>query len=116
MSRNRHRFVPRLQEFADRCLPSVTAVVVPGSSILQISGDTGDNTITIQDNGQAGGIVVVGDGQTFPISETILAIQVDAGDGNDTVQYDLLGPLTITRSIFVDLGRGTDSFTANLSG
>jgi hypothetical protein len=116
MSRTRNRFVPRLQAFDDRSLPSVTASVVPGSSILQITGDAAANTITIQDNGQATGLVVVGDGQTFTFAQTILAIVVDTGDGNDTVGYNLLGPLTGTRSISVDLGRGADTFTANLSG
>ena len=116
MSRTRNRFVPRLQAFDDRIVPAVTAEVLEGTSILMISGDIAANTITIQDGGQLGGLVVQGDGQTFSFSEEVHAIIVNTGDDNDTVTYNLTAPLTTTRSIVVDLGKGNDFFTANLPG
>ena len=116
MSRHRNRFVPRLQAFDGRSLPSVTAVMLPGSSILMITGNADANSITIQDSGQFGGVTVVGDGQTFVFEQTVRAIVVDTGDGNDTVSYNLLGTLAASRNIVLELGRGADTFTANLTG
>src|SRR5690349_6691530 len=116
MTRPRNHFVPRLEAFDDRSLPSVTAVVPPGSSVLTITGDASANTITIQDSGLPGGITVVGDGETFVFTETIRGIVVDTGDGNDVVSYNLLGPLSGVRSLVTELGKGADAFTANLSG
>lgn len=115
MARPRNRFVPRLEAFDDRCLPSVSAFMV-GTGILQIVGDAAANTVEIRDSGAAGGITVIGDGVTSQFSVPISAIIVDTGDGNDIVSYNLLGPLSGLRSIVVELGRGNDSFTGNLTG
>lgn len=114
MSRTVRRFVPRLQAFDERCLPSVSAVIVPGSQILQITGDAGANTITITDNGTPNGVVVQGDGQTFTFTDPIAAIIVDAQGGDDVVTYNVAAPLTSSRNIDVNLGTGNDSFTANM--
>ena len=116
MSRTGNRFVPRLQAFDDRSMPSVTAVMIPNSGILTITGDAAANSITIQDGGQSGGVTVVGDGQTYQFNETVRAIVVDTGDGNDVVSYNLLGTLVASRNIVLELGKGADTFTANLTG
>ncbi len=93
----------------------MTAVVVPGTGILQITGDAAANTITITDDGTANGVTVVADGQTFTFTDTITAITVDAGAGNDVVNYNLTAPLASSRNIAVHLCTGNDAFTANLS-
>lgn len=116
MSRPTRRFVPRLQAFDERCLPSVTAIIVPGSQILQITGDANANTITITDNGTPSGVTVVGDGQTFTFTQPIAAITVDAQGGDDVVTYNVTAPLTSSRNIDVNLGTGNDTFTANMNG
>ena len=117
MSRKSNRFVPRLEAFDERTLPSVTvAPAAPGSTILMITGDAAANTITISDSGQTGGLIVVGDGQTFQVTDPVTAIVVDTGDGSDSVTYNLTGTLSGLRSIDVELGRGNDVFTANLAG
>jgi hypothetical protein len=117
MNRPARRFVPRLQAFDERCLPTVTAVIVPGSNILQITGDANANTITITDNGTADGVTVVGDGQTFTFTgQQIDAITVDAGGGDDVVTYNLTSTLASSRNIDVHLGAGNDAFTANMNG
>jgi hypothetical protein len=115
MSIKPRRYVPRLEALDDRSLPSVSALIVPGSTILEIDGDNTVNTITIRDSGQSGGVTVVADGQTFQFDDAITAIVVNTFDGNDVVQYDLMGTLAGLRSIDVELGRGTDTFTANLT-
>jgi hypothetical protein len=115
MSRPARRFVPRLLAFDERCLPTVTAAIVPGTTILQITGDANANTITITDNGTANGVTVVGDGQTFTFTDTIAAITVDAGGGDDVVTYNLTSTLVSSRNIDVHLGAGNDTFTANMS-
>jgi hypothetical protein len=119
MSRPARRFVPRLQAFDERCLPSVSAVIVPGTTgVLQITGDANANTITITDDGTANGVTVVGDGQTFTFANTITAIIVDAGAGDDVVTYTLNSPVpqAWSRNIDVNLGTGNDTFTANMNG
>jgi hypothetical protein len=117
MSSNGRRFVPRLEALDDRSLPSVTYTVV--GSTLCITGDAGANTIIISDAGTETGVIVNGDGNPFDATQTntpISAIVVKTLGGDDTVIYDLSGPLTTTRLVSVDLGRGADSFTVNLNG
>src|SRR5262245_27576620 len=115
MSSRFHRFVPRLEILPDRSLPSVTAAITPDTTILTITGDDAANSITIRDSGQAGGITVVGDGQTFQFDPNFSAIVVNTGLGDDTVEYDLAGAMTANRIITANLGRGADRFTANLA-
>jgi hypothetical protein len=117
MSRQTRRFVPRLEAFDDRCLPSVNAVLSQGT--LQITGDANANTIAITDDGTATGVTIVADGQPLSYTSdgsTIQAIIVDAGAGNDNVSYTLNAPglLAFGRNIGVHLGTGNDTFTANL--
>lgn len=108
------RFLPRLEAFDERCLPSVTAV--PSGNILFITGDRADDQVVITDTGGPGGLSVVADGNTIPVGSNITAINLDMGAGNDTVTYNLIGTLTETHFITAHLGRGADTFTANLSG
>jgi hypothetical protein len=115
MSFKSRRFIPRLVALDDRALPSVVFAVT--GSTLQITGDGGADKIVITDDGTAAGItVVVNDGQPWTPPGEVSAVVVSAGGGNDTVEYDLTGPLTTTRLVTVDLGKGADTFTVNLSG
>ena len=114
MSSKCRRFVPRLEVLDDRSLPSVSYLL--DGSTLTITGDADANTIIISDAGTDSGIIVNGDGDPFVATTPISAIVVQTLGGDDTVIYDLSGPLTTTRLVSVDLGRGYDTFTANLNG
>jgi hypothetical protein len=116
------RFAPRLECLADRSLPATVALF---GSTLMITGDELDNTVTIRDTGQlgfvdpesgvrSGGITVVADGVEHWFGTEVRAIVVDTLEGDDTVAYEITGPLASTRLIGVDLGRGADTFTASL--
>jgi hypothetical protein len=115
MSSKTRRFIPRLVALDDRSLPSVSAGIVPGTTILQITGDDNANNIQITDDATMGVITVTGDGvsQTFDAT-AVESIVVNALGGDDVVEYDLTGPLATTRLVSVDLGKGTDTFTANV--
>jgi hypothetical protein len=112
MSSKCRRFVPRLEALDDRSLPSVSWQVFENT--LFITGDADPDTVIISDAGTDTGVMVNGVAveTTLPIS----AIVVQTLGGDDTVIYDLNGPLTTTRLVSVDLGRGYDTFTANLNG
>jgi hypothetical protein len=99
----------------DRCLPTVTAGIVPGTTILQITGDDTANTVQITDDASTGVITVTGDGvtQTFAAAG-VESIVVNTFGGDDVVEYDLTGPQSTTRLVTVDLGNGDDTFTANV--
>ena len=114
MSTKSTRFFPRLEVLGDRSLPSVSYQLT--GTILTVTGDAGANTITITDIGTADGVLVVGDGNAFQATSPINSIVVQALGGDDTVVYDLTGPLAVTRLVSVDLGRGADTFTADLTG
>jgi hypothetical protein len=114
MSSKTRRFIPRLVALDDRCLPAVTFNLV-GTTLI-VTGDNSGNTITITDTGTASGISVVGDGASWSAATPVSAIVVTTGTGNDVVEYDLVGPLTTTRLLSASLGRGNDTFTANLHG
>jgi hypothetical protein len=116
MSSQSRRFIPRLVPLDERALPSVSAVIVPGTTVLQITGDETANTVRITDDATAGVITVTGDGvtQTFAAAG-VESIVVNTLGGDDVVEYDLTGALATTRLVSVDLGQGDDTFTANVS-
>ena len=114
MSAKFRRFVPRLEVLDDRSLPSVTYQVV--DTTLIVTGDAGANSIIISDAGTDSGVIVNGDGSSFQATTPISAVVVQTLGGDDTVVYELTGPLTTTRLVSVDLGRGADTFTVNLNG
>jgi hypothetical protein len=116
MSRQTRRFVPRLEAFGERALPSVTITEFPDGT-LQILGDDTTNVISIQDTGKpgAGSIVVQADGQFYVSQGNVTRIQVFSYGGDDTVDYWLQSDLTSNRTVQVDLGLGNDAFTAHLT-
>lgn len=116
MSSQSRRFIPRLVALDDRCLPTVTAGIVPGTTILQITGDDTANTVQITDDSSAGVITVTGDGVTQRFAAAAVeSIVVNTLGGDDVVEYDLTGALSTTRLVSVDLGNGNDTFTANVN-
>jgi len=118
MATQSRRFIPRLQPLDERALPSVSYDLQ--GTFLFVTGDAGANSITITDNGTETGITVdgvgeLGDVATFVATTPITHIFVQGLEGDDTVVYNLTGPLGFNRLIDGDLGRGADSFTANLT-
>lgn len=114
MSSKSRRFIPRLVPLDDRSLPSVTFTLT-GSTLI-ITGDASANNIVITDDGTTAGISVVGDGATWVAPSAVSAIVVSTLGGDDAVTYNLTGQLTTTRLLSADLGKGDDTFTANLNG
>jgi hypothetical protein len=123
MSAKTRRFVPRLECFDERALPSVSYVL--SGATLFVHGDAAANTITINDNGSATGVSVTSsDGNNWAAGTAISSVFVDSQGGDDTVVYNLNvpdvngqhAPMTVNRLVDVDLGAGNDSYTANISG
>ena len=116
------RFVPRLLALEDRSLPATFELV--GSSLI-VTGTAGADQITITDDGTATGIQIDGDGDglfdatdpdDYIAAAPIVAIFVETLEGDDTVTYNLTGPLSVLRFVDAKLGRGDDIYTANISG
>ena len=114
MATNTRRFIPRLQPLDERALPSVTYLLQ--GSLLFVTGDANANVITITDSGTATGVKVTGDGAAYEATTPITHVFVDTGDGDDTVVYNLSTSLLANRLVDARLGRGRDSFTANITG
>jgi hypothetical protein len=117
MARQPRRFVPRLEAFDDRTLPSVTVMPLTADGTLTILGDDASNVITISDTGKdPASVIVQADGQFYFIDGFVTRIQVFTAGGDDVVNYQLASELTSHRTVSVDLGLGNDSFTADLNG
>jgi hypothetical protein len=115
MGRQLRRFVPRLEAFDDRTLPSVTVLPLTADGTLTILGDDAANVITISDTGKdPASVIVEADGQFHFVDGLVTRVQVFTYGGDDTVVYQLSSDLTSHRTVQVDLGLGNDSFTANL--
>ena len=114
MAPRSRRFAPRLEGLDDRSLPSVSYAL--SGTFRFVTGDDGNNVVTIRDTGTESGIEVIGDGVPYTATSPITHVFVDTGVGNDTVEYDLTTSLTTNRLIDVRLGRGADVFTANIAG
>jgi hypothetical protein len=120
MAKHTRRFIPRLEAFDERCLPSVTAV--QSGDTLQILGDSKANVITIQDNvvidsvtGEKG-VIVTGDSQTWTFGSSVARIQVFTYGGSDTVNYNASGNRDLLRTVSIDMGANADTFNGNLDG
>jgi hypothetical protein len=116
MARTHRRFIPRLESFDERSLPSVTIIESGGD--LQLIGDDAGNSITIQDDGTAnpGNVIVVADGVTYQSTGAIDFIVIQTGRGVDIVDYTMTGVLVGSRTVIADLGARADTFTAHVSG
>jgi len=118
MSAKTRRFVPRLECFDERALPSVSYDLQ--GSVLFVHGDAAANQITISDDGSATGVRVAStDGTSWsnPTLAAVTSVFVDAQGGDDAVVYNLTGGLlSVNRLVDVDLGNGNDSYMANIGG
>lgn len=118
MARQPGRFVPRLEAFDERVLPSVTVTCSP-TGILTVKGGAAADVISIRDTGNSdpGSVTVFDHGtQVFASTVPITQIVVMSGRGNDTVDYWLTSGLTSKRQVTADLGAGNDSYAAHLDG
>ena len=106
-----------LEPLGDRTVPAIIPPTLdPITHILTVTGDEADDTVTIFDGGQLGGVTIVADGQTWQFDDEVRVIQVNTGLGNDVVTYNLTEPLSALRLVTVELGRGADVFDGNLAG
>jgi hypothetical protein len=90
-----------------------------GYTELSITGTPGSDAIVINDNGTGspGNVTVsYGNGQTYVAQGAISLIGVSASAGNDQITYNLTGNLVVPRAVNVNLGNGTDQYTANMNG
>src|SRR5262249_51671841 len=119
MARPIRRFVPRLEVFDERVLPSVTTQYTATDGVLVVKGAAVNDVIAITDTGKgdAGAVTVFDHGvAVFTSPGPVTQIMVLTYGGNDAVDYRLTGDLTTKRTVTADLGLGNDSFTANLDG
>jgi hypothetical protein len=113
-SRPGNRFTPQLEQLDDRLVPSCTWA--EEGTTLTITGNSTANDIQITDDGTT--LTITCDGEDVPVSDGITDVVVLAGNGNDTVTYDLTtdGAAAVTRSLFVKLGNGWDTFDGTVTG
>jgi hypothetical protein len=77
-----------------------------------------NGALTVVDNGSSGAmnVTVNASGQAPMTFDAISRIIIQDTGGNDLIQYQLVGNLTGTRRVDVDLGTGTTWFVATLNG
>jgi hypothetical protein len=109
------RFLPSPEALEDRCCPVVS--IVPLGRTLLVLGDGAANTVTVTDqgNGTVAATVTGPSNSAARTANNVTTIVVLAGDGADTVTYQLDSPLTTARALLVELGRGNDSATLDAS-
>jgi hypothetical protein len=109
----RNRFVPTIEHLEDRSL--LTAVTMVNGSTLTI---VNNGNLAVSDNGTSGtmNVTVIASGQA-PISfDSINRIIIQDIGSKDAIAYQLVGNLTGTRRVDVDMGTGNNSFIASLGG
>ena len=102
-----------LEVLEDRTCPS--SVVLQGHNLL-ITGSSGSEVITVRDGGHGNVSVSVRDSGGHVVNRSLNgvgSIQIKALGGNDKVDYALTGALTVSESIKVDLGPGSNTAVMN---
>jgi hypothetical protein len=123
----RSRFAPKLEALEDRNMLSATAVFVPSTGLLTITGTDKADHVKIFDSGSAtapGAVQVFAEGfrifSSPPVGgsvKSVTNIVVNLGKGKDSLDYQLTGPLAFAqRTLNADLGQGNDLFNANILG
>jgi hypothetical protein len=111
-------FVPRVEALEDRRLPAAACTVAVVGTALEVFATRGNNRIAIVDTGTtaAGNVTVTCRKQTTVPAVAITAVMVRTRGGNDTVTYNLIGPLVTraTRNVNVHFDTGQDSFISHL--
>jgi len=125
MAKPTRRFVPRLEAFDERCLPSaVTVVYAPSDTSITINGNAKGNDITITDDGTNGdpnvpgefNVRVIVDGVEWDFNVPVSRIRVIGGGGVEHVTYNLVGDMAVDRTVDASLGGRDDFFSADLHG
>jgi hypothetical protein len=112
MAKPTRRFVPRLEAFDDRCLPSVTMLIDGGTSVQVQCDDTADNILVREETG----VLSIYDNGSLIFSRSGMSlVEVFTNGGNDTVTYQVApGDLAHSQTLRVDLGAGNDTFNATM--
>ncbi len=108
------QFAPRFETLETRFCPAVS-VVASGHTLL-IQGDDTANRVSITDDG-SGQVTAEISSPTAQSSLTALGIdtiQVNAGNGDDIVNYSLRGNLIQNLNLVVRLGSGNDRVDTSL--
>jgi hypothetical protein len=100
-----------------RVCPSVSVNTIPidGGNELLISGDNNANTINISDQGNGHFDVTNGKGKVLGSGDGITLLKVDGANGQDTIIYTLVNPLTNAEKVVLNLGKKADQATIDLS-
>jgi hypothetical protein len=110
------RFLPQVEALESRWCPSTSGIVQSGSALV-IQGDGANDTISVSDNGQGGvtaSITLAKRTQTLSATG-ITSIQINAGNGNDTINYALTGALSQPESLTLSLGKGRSQANLDFS-
>ena len=114
----RPRFVPRVEALEDRRVPAVNFIVQDGVLFIVSPTVPGAHParIVITDNGTAGPNNVTA-AAPLPFSPNVpisTVVVVNRGRGQAQVAYNLVGNLSTTRTVDVNLGGGNDRFVATI--
>jgi hypothetical protein len=115
--RPKTRFRPIVERLEERCVPAVTPKTL--GTTLTLTGDNGNNTILVNDNGANSGSNITGslDGVAFTSPSFVDKIVINTKGGKDNVTYKLNGGLLNGfRSLNVSLGADDDKFAGNFAG
>ena len=111
------RFVPAFEALESRRMLAITAAFSPATGVLNIFGDSLDNTIEISRN-PAGGILVNGGAVSIvggaPTVANTTLMQVFGMSGNDTISLNEANGALPRANLFG--GAGTDTMTGGSGG
>jgi hypothetical protein len=105
-----------LEGLETRDCPST--LLMQGHTLLVQDLATNNDTVTIRDSGHGDVNVVMSDGHGHTRSLTahsVQKIEVDTGSGNDTINYALTGPLTVSEQLVVNTNAGNDNIKFDFS-
>jgi len=118
MSALKNKFAPSVEALDQRAMMSCTVAASLGH--LTVTGDSGNDQVTIRDNGR-GMVTVAATGAATQTFSGIHHITVNTEDGDDNVTYTMHGNLVTTQYVLVGLGStycvnggGNDTFRATL--
>jgi hypothetical protein len=110
---------PQVEALESRWCPAVVKV---SGSLLQVVGDGLADTMALSDDGNGGFSVQVKSpkGNISASASGITKVDIDAGNGNDTISYTLAKALVSARTINLTAYKGNDTisldFSAGVSG
>ncbi|MCE9563970.1 MAG: hypothetical protein K8U57_18160 [Planctomycetes bacterium] len=101
MSALKNKFAPSVEALDQRAMMSCTVAASFGH--LTVTGDSGNDQVTIRDNGR-GGITVAATGAATQTFSGINHIDINTEDGDDNVTYTVYGNIATTQYVVVGLG------------